>query len=211
VGVIRLVVELLFQLRRDDLKVTTHDASPPAAWYPDPGESGQLRWWDGASWTDFTHPQNPAPRRESSFFRELPWRIWIGFLVAIGVTGMVCFGVAESTKTRDPATWVVVGFGAIAMLTVVSAVVSLGGRRWRDAAVLAALVAAVVGLTLFTVQAPSTSRSCDNNGQPSSSGTYDCDTSDVLGGPIITVALFIPAMGLTAMGKLAGKGLQRHR
>jgi DivIVA domain-containing protein len=28
---------------------------PPADWYPDPGGSGQLRYFDGQQWTDFYH------------------------------------------------------------------------------------------------------------------------------------------------------------
>ena len=28
----------------------------PAAWLPDPGQSGYLRWWDGFRWTDSYAP-----------------------------------------------------------------------------------------------------------------------------------------------------------
>jgi DivIVA domain-containing protein len=35
---------------------------PPADWYPDPGGSDQLRYYDGRDWTDFYHP---APASQS--------------------------------------------------------------------------------------------------------------------------------------------------
>jgi hypothetical protein len=36
---------------------------PPSGWYPDPyGVPGLLRWWDGSTWTQYTHDQGaPAP------------------------------------------------------------------------------------------------------------------------------------------------------
>lgn len=31
-------------------------ALPPAAWYADPGDASQVRWWDGQRWTDYVAP-----------------------------------------------------------------------------------------------------------------------------------------------------------
>ena len=36
------------------------DAQTPAGWFPDPEDAGQLRYWDGAAWTDHRHPAEPA-------------------------------------------------------------------------------------------------------------------------------------------------------
>jgi hypothetical protein len=32
----------------------------PAGWYPDPGDAGSQRYWDGARWTEHTAPAAPA-------------------------------------------------------------------------------------------------------------------------------------------------------
>lgn len=46
-------------LRAGDRPAVT--AAP--GWYPDPGDPGRRRFWDGAAWTDQTAPAEEAPRR----------------------------------------------------------------------------------------------------------------------------------------------------
>lgn len=44
------------------------DTQTPAGWYPDPEDPAQLRYWDGAVWTDHRHPVDPvapAPATET--------------------------------------------------------------------------------------------------------------------------------------------------
>ena len=41
----------------------TTNGLPSAGWYADPQDAAQLRWWDGARWSDHTAPvpQPAAP------------------------------------------------------------------------------------------------------------------------------------------------------
>lgn len=43
----------------------TDDALPKAGWYPDPSGSTVLRWWNGVSWSDATHPMAGAPAQSA--------------------------------------------------------------------------------------------------------------------------------------------------
>jgi DivIVA domain-containing protein len=43
--------------------MTTRPPLPPAGWYPDPGDSGQVRWFDGTDWTSHC---KPAPQPHSA-------------------------------------------------------------------------------------------------------------------------------------------------
>lgn len=59
--------ELILAVKRGAYSqpVSTQPASPPppvqpswpANWYPDPHNDGLLRYWDGARWTEHTHPK----------------------------------------------------------------------------------------------------------------------------------------------------------
>lgn len=133
----------------------------------------------------------------------MPW------LVGIAIACWTCTGFAESTHTRDPAAWLVAGFSVAGLLTLLCAYRTLRGGGWAGAAGLALAAAGIVALGVFSASAPSTSRSCANNGQPKSAGTFDCDTSYGLGGLILLAAFWVPAFGLAAAGSGAGRLAQR--
>lgn len=169
---------------------TPHVSIPPPGWYPDPSNITQRRWWDGYCWTTATHPR-PSPGGE--FVRSLPWTPWLVWLTAIGGAAVGLLTKAESRATHAPENWYLAAFCIAAGLTLVASVVTLRDRRWPAALVFAALVAIVVALAIFVTTAPATSRSCD--------AQYDCDTGFGLGLPFVAAFLFIPAVGLSLLGK----------
>jgi Protein of unknown function (DUF2510) len=46
------------------MSVETHTDLAPFGWYPDPANSGMLRWWNGRQWTD--HLEYPRPEVQTA-------------------------------------------------------------------------------------------------------------------------------------------------
>jgi hypothetical protein len=77
---------------------------PPAAWYPDPGDAGYLRYWDGGAWTEHRSATTATPglppgggsptgkqllRASLGLFRQNRRMIWLPVLS--GVASAVAF------------------------------------------------------------------------------------------------------------------------
>ena len=108
---------------------------PPAAWYPDPGGSGYLRYWDGAAWTEhLSAPVGMAGLRQRTgsptgkqllrtslgLFRQNRRMIWLPVLSGIAsavaflaVSGLVALPLL---RTLGPSPWTALFFvpGAMA-------------------------------------------------------------------------------------------------
>ena len=77
---------------------------PPAGWNPDPEDPSQLRYWDGAAWTEHRHP-NPrhddqtAPISSAAATSAQPVRPWYKkkrFVLPAAGVGLVLFASAVS-------------------------------------------------------------------------------------------------------------------
>ena len=56
----------------------------PADWYPDPSNSGQLRYWDGQAWTEHTHtPETPVVKPEELSGMGTPTAILLAIFAVV--------------------------------------------------------------------------------------------------------------------------------
>jgi hypothetical protein len=95
---------------QSQLKGVTLVTEPtPAGWYPDPGHTGQQRYWDGSAWTENYAPGNTeaAPTAGGSkkpVYRR-PWFIVVAVLVGLGVISNMMSGTpSASTEPAGSAT-----------------------------------------------------------------------------------------------------------
>lgn len=172
-------------------------ATSPPGWHDDPWNPSQRRWWDGATWTSATAPGS----RDQRWFGSLPWFRWLIWLGVIGASGLVCFGMAESTARSRGAAWGVAGLCSIAALSMLAATLTLRRQRWLAALVLAGLIATTSSGAMFVTAAPAASRSCQ--------GESDCDTSFGLALPILGFVFSVPALALTSAGWALARSRRR--
>lgn len=76
-------------------------SNPQPGWYPDPGGSGGVRYWDGRAWT----PRIEPPPASGTPRRPTPWAL-VAALTVVGVLlTLVAWQVADAVRgdrTRPP-------------------------------------------------------------------------------------------------------------
>jgi hypothetical protein len=95
----------------------TEQSSPEPGWYPDPSGSANLRWWNGVSWSDSTHPlpgapaaSAPPPAYPTIFGDEEqhtaapgsrgPWRSIVLVVVLLAVAGIAVAFLLSAISSR---------------------------------------------------------------------------------------------------------------
>ncbi|MGE0025627.1 MAG: DUF2510 domain-containing protein [Thermoleophilia bacterium] len=116
-----------------------HTPQPPASWYPEAGNPGVLRWWDGGRWTEHRAPDPGFATRPAPAVSRRP-RV-DGALLGAGITGIVAAALALAAL-RLP---LLAGGGFQVDIWTLRTQGSTPGDFWK-ALLLGAAIAAVAGL-----------------------------------------------------------------
>jgi Protein of unknown function (DUF2510) len=98
------------------------EASP--GWYPDPGGSGNLRYWNGRKWTSETQPPDPSSLGHFAGPQRRHQRdVLIGWITAVFLPPVGAFIGVRLLKTeeRQQAIWMIVLACVVLVLVIVGA------------------------------------------------------------------------------------------
>lgn len=126
--------------------------SPAAAWYPDPKDPAQLRWWDGSTWTPHTSPApvpDPEPVQQrlatSTGTRNAkPKKNNRGWLVVAVMVGILTLGALLRGWSPVAAILVPLAVAALAIIVIAKGALPKVGLRNRRAGFAALGVAALL-------------------------------------------------------------------
>jgi hypothetical protein len=83
--------------------------TPPAAWFPDPDDPAQYRYWDGAAWTEHRAPRSTTTDQLSSAGKDLADGLAKGFTAVggwlnqnVAVPGQHTFASIAATCQDEP-------------------------------------------------------------------------------------------------------------
>jgi hypothetical protein len=81
--------------------MSVNQAPPPANWYADPTQPGQLRYWDGSQWTQNVAPGGPAVAQPAAGASAPKKGLSAGWIVAI-VVGVIVLLLGPLTAIAIP-------------------------------------------------------------------------------------------------------------
>ena len=99
--------------------------SPPAGWYPDPGDSRGLRWWDGQRWTEHAQPPPvaaPVAGSAGPVTPGTPYPTWPDGSPSAGNPGPYVPnpGYYGPAKPQNPNRYAFITFGVVALYLVLA-------------------------------------------------------------------------------------------